>query len=237
MEKSSVQYGTSCINFYVKRRDRKTLAIEVHPNLEVVIISPRGESLETIKKKVAKRAAWIIRQQIFFQSFLPRTPERNYVSGETHYYLGRRYLLKVTEGTKNEVKLMSGNIIVYLKRRRKREENHVRLLLEKWYKNHRKLKFQERFENAWRAFQSYPLETPAIESRKMKNRWGSCTPKGKIILNSELIKTPVKCIDYVIHHELCHLVHPNHSQEFYKLQTKVNADWKHWKQKLESALI
>ena len=67
----------------------------------------------------------------------------------------------------------------------------------------------------------------------MSKRWGSCTPKGKIILNPELIKTPKKCIEYVIIHELCHLKHANHGSSFYKLQSVFMPDWENWKEKLE----
>jgi len=71
----------------------------------------------------------------------------------------------------------------------------------------------------------------------MRTRWGSCTPKGKIILNPELIKAPKACIEYVIVHELCHLVHKNHSQKFFDLQKKEMPDWEKWKNKLERLLV
>ena len=67
----------------------------------------------------------------------------------------------------------------------------------------------------------------------MPTRWGSCTPSGKIILNPELIKANRKCIEYVIIHELCHLIHHNHNTNFFKLQTKEMPDWEKWKIKLE----
>jgi predicted metal-dependent hydrolase len=70
----------------------------------------------------------------------------------------------------------------------------------------------------------------------MPTRWGSCTPKGKIILNPELIKAPKGCIEYVIIHELCHLVHHDHTQKFIDLQTKEMQDWEKWKNKLEKLL-
>jgi predicted SprT family Zn-dependent metalloprotease len=70
----------------------------------------------------------------------------------------------------------------------------------------------------------------------MPTRWGSCTPKGKIILNPELIKAPKGCIEYVIIHELCHLIHHDHTQKFLDLQTKEMKDWEKWKMKLEKLL-
>ena len=71
---------------------------------------------------------------------------------------------------------------------------------------------------------------------KLEKRWGSCTPKGKIILNPELIKAPKGCIEYVIIHELCHLIHHDHTQKFIDLQTKEMKDWEKWKMKLEKLL-
>jgi len=72
--------------------------------------------------------------------------------------------------------------------------------------------------------------------REMPTRWGSCTPKGKIILNPELVKAPKGCIEYVIIHELCHLIHHDHTQKFINLQTKEMKDWEKWKMKLERLL-
>ncbi len=71
----------------------------------------------------------------------------------------------------------------------------------------------------------------------MSKRWGSCTPLGKIILNVELIKASKGCVEYVVTHELCHLVHHNHTKEFYNLLTRILPSWKKWKDKLEYSLI
>ena len=70
----------------------------------------------------------------------------------------------------------------------------------------------------------------------MPTRWGSCTPRGKIILNPELIKAPKGCIEYVIIHELCHLIYHDHTRKFIDLQTKEMPDWEKWKSKLENLL-
>lgn len=70
----------------------------------------------------------------------------------------------------------------------------------------------------------------------MPTRWGSCTPKGKVILNPELIKAPKGIIEYVIIHELCHLIHHNHTKSLYDLQEKIMPDWKKWKERLETSL-
>ena len=94
-EVHSLQYGETSIDYQVVRRDRKTLEIAVEPDASVVIAAPENASLEAIEQKLRKRAAWVTRQQRYFTKFFPRTPERSFVSGETHLYLGRQYRLKV----------------------------------------------------------------------------------------------------------------------------------------------
>ena len=88
-------YGEHRIDFAVVRRQRKTLEIAVEPDASVVVAAPFDVPIEAIAEKVRKRAAWVRRQQRFFSQFMPRTPERRYLAGETHLYLGRQYRLKV----------------------------------------------------------------------------------------------------------------------------------------------
>ena len=231
----TIEYGTRRISFEVRRADRKTLGIEVHPDLSIWAIAPEQATVDAIRSKILKRAAWILKQQSFFQQFLPRIPERQYILGETHNYLGRRYVLKIRKGAENNVKLKGSELIVFTAAEPNSEL--IRNLLTSWYYDHAKRIFDQKIENALQLFTKYKIEKPEFEIRRMKNRWGSCTPQGKIILNPELIKTPGHCIDYVIIHELCHLVHPNHSKEFHRLQVELNPRWQRWKTKLELIMM
>jgi predicted metal-dependent hydrolase len=81
------------------------------------------------------------------------------------------------------------------------------------------------------------VEPSGLYIQDMPKRWGSCTPKGKIILNPELIKAPRACIEYVIIHELCHLIHHDHTQKFFDLQTKEMPNWVKWKERLEKIMV
>ena len=80
-------------------------------------------------------------------------------------------------------------------------------------------------------------EPPTIQVRRMKTRWGSCSKKGQILLNTDLVQAPIACIDYVIVHELCHLIVPNHSPRFYSLLDQSMPDWRARKLKLEKCAI
>jgi predicted metal-dependent hydrolase len=227
----TIQYGTRTISFTIQRANRKTLGIEVHPDLSIWAIAPENATIDAIRLKIIKRAAWIVKQQGFFQQFLPRVPERQYVPGETHSYLGRRYVLKIRKESKNDVKLKGSELIVFSPDDLAPSE--VQNLLTAWYYQHARRVFEQKIDKALKLFRKHNIKRPEFEIRRMKNRWGSCTPQGKILLNPELIKALGACIDYVIIHELCHLIYPSHSDEFYRLQESLNPDWKKWKNKLE----
>ncbi len=226
-----IQFGSRKIIFELVYQERKSLGITVHPDRKVTVKAPLDADFERVIALIRKRAPWILKQQSYFLSFEPLTPARKYVSGETHLYLGRQYCLKIKNAELNEVKLKRGFIEVYTCN----IYNTKELVLD-WYKAHAEVKFRE-IANSWiERFKKYGVEPSHFIIQQMDKRWGSCTPKGKIILNTELIKAPKGCIEYVIVHELCHLVHHNHSAAFFELQTKEMPDWVKWKERLEKIL-
>jgi len=229
-----ITYGTKDIYFEVKRSSRKTMAIEVHPDCSVQIIAPELSSIADIEKKVAKRASWITKQQFFFEQFLPRIPEREYVSGETHYYLGKSYLLKIRLGDLDEVKLKAGRLEVTCKEDYSPEK--IKNLLAHWYYQHAEKKFKKLAKDAFAKFKEYDFKEPQLEIRRMSKRWGSCNTIDKISINPELIKAPSKCIEYVMIHEMCHIVVKNHNKAFYNILASVMPNWQKWKDKLEKKL-
>lgn len=226
-----IQFGSKRIDYQLKYVDRKTIGITVTPDMEVLVKAPIGITVQKISDTVRKRAPWIIKQQGFFLSFHPKTPVRKYISGESHLYLGRQYMMKVSIGKKESVSYKGRLIKVITK-----DKSRTKTLVKAWYKTKAKEKFAEIADPLIQRFKKYKVEPTGIYILEMKNRWGSCTPKGKIILNPELIKAPKRCIEYVIIHELCHLIHYNHTQKFIDLQTKEMPDWEKWKNKLEVLL-
>jgi len=227
----TVKYGTKDLTVIITRSGRKTLQIEVHPDMTIKVIAPENAPISDIEQKVLKRGRWILKQQAFFEQFLPRTPERECVSGESHMYLGRKYLLKIRKCNKNMVKLKGGELIVFVKDIKNKQS--VKHSLTAWYYSHAKEKLEATIKKYLASFRQFNLQNPLLEIKRMPKRWGSCTPKGKVLLNPELIKTPSSCIDYVVVHELCHLVHHSHSKDFYHLQKQIMPDWEKWKKRLE----
>ncbi len=231
-EKRSVQYGTYLIDFVVVRRDRKTLEIAVEPDTSVVVVAPLDAEPEAIETKVRKRAAWIRRQQRYFSQFLPRTPDRRYLAGETHLYLGRQYRLKTVLSDKEIVKLLRGFIVVQTGT--PEQTDTVQTLVDQWYRERAQVKFAERVEVNLQRFPDPEVYRPkGLIVRQLQQRWGSMSPASRLLLNRRLIEAPIDAIDYVITHELCHVTEPNHSSRFFELLGLVLPDWQRRKERLE----
>jgi predicted metal-dependent hydrolase len=230
-----IPYGEGEIAFRLERRHRKTLAISVNPDASVEVVAPMDATLDKVLEKVRKRAFWIQRQQRFFTQFRPRTPERQYVSGETHLYLGRQYKLKVIADIQQQVKLYRGRLVV--QSLRPKQADRTRGLVEQWYRERAQAKFRERLAVCQQRF-SKPedFEPGSLVIMQLRQRWGSMTPTGKLILNRVLIRASVDAIDYVITHELCHMRHRHHGAAFFDLLGRVMPDWERRKLKLERQL-
>lgn len=213
--------------------DRKTLGIKVYPDTSVKVFAPIDTDLPIIEHHLKAKRKWIEKQQRSFQTYLPKTPPRQYIGGESFLYLGKQYMLKIEPSTAEEVKLYQGRFVV---KTLNPEATHIKKLLQQWYIARATILFNKLFEEQFYLFKRFGLEKPILQIKKMEKRWGSCTPQQKIILNPELIKAPIVCINYVILHELCHLVHHNHSQAFYRLLESFMPDWRKYKQLLETRM-
>jgi predicted metal-dependent hydrolase len=231
----SVTYGATTIAYRVVRRDRRTLQISVLPDMTVEVVAPRAANDATIQQRVARRARWILRQVEFFRQFHPKTPERRYQSGETHLYLGRRYRLKILHSNVPSVKIHAGRIVVTTPR--PADAGAVRALFDEWQKKTARACFERRLAICVTRFKAqHQIAPKALIVRQLKQRWGSMSQAGRLLLNRSLIGASVYEIDYVITHELCHRVHHHHGRNFFELLDRVMPDWEKRKQSLERRL-
>lgn len=231
MNKHTIQYGNTTIEYDLTYASRTTLAIDVHPDLRVTVQAPEDTDLADIEAKVRKRAPWILRQLRQFETYLPKLPPRQYLSGETHRYLGRQYRLKVVaNGNAESVKLTRGYF--YVDVHDKADTKRVKGLLTEWYRVQARRVFQERLDVCFAKLKFLNLDYPKWTIRQMETRWGSCTPEGRILLNLKLIQLSKVYIDYVVTHELCHLKEPNHGPRFYELLDRVMPDWRKKREQL-----
>jgi predicted metal-dependent hydrolase len=234
-DQCSIEYGSRLIRYNLLWSKRKTLEIAVHPDMEVFVKAPIGSSRSVVDAKVRKRARWLVHQINYFKQFAPETRKRLFIRGETHFYLGRQYRLKIKKGSCEKVALFRGVLVITTTRPDSSEI--VKKLLEKWYREKARLLFQECYDDVWKKFRRFGFDRPELSIRIMNKRWGSLSANGKMILNRDLIKAPRECISYVILHELCHLRYNNHSTSFYKLLESLLPDWERVKHRLEISMV
>jgi predicted metal-dependent hydrolase len=232
--RQEIVFGTETIVYEIRfLPTRRTLGIEVHPDLSVVVRAPADCDLDTIQARVGKRAPWISKQLSHFQRYSPRTPARQYVSGETHLYLGRQYRLKVVAGESASVKMNRGYLVLTLPG--KADPDRVKALLHRWYLDHARQVFIDVLDEFLPRFKGH--QQPRLIVRAMQSRWGSLSRAGTMTLNANLVRAPRACIEYVAAHELCHLKHRDHDASFFRLLGQVMPDWEKRKQRLETALL
>lgn len=231
----AVRYGGEDIPFELTFRSRRQLAINVHPDRSVTVVAPQARSVDEVLARVQRRAGWIARQRRHFAKFHPLPHARRYVNGETHYYLGRQYRLRVSTAESESMKLKGRYLLV--ETRRANTAARARALLDRWYKGRAGEIFGSRLLRCLKEAPSLRMPPPKIVIRHMGKRWGSCTETGNILINVALIKTPLDCIEYLIMHELCHLRVHNHGPAYYRLLARCMPDWQRRKERLDSFVI
>lgn len=227
-----ISYGDQVIPVQVRFGDTRRLTITVDPDLTVRANAPRTASDQEVTERIEERASWIARQRAYFGRFKPDRATQRYVSGASLWYLGRQYRLKQTEG-RGPAKLVGQFLLVPAS-----DEPASERKVKDWYRERALAQFAHRLELCHTAARPIlKVDKPPLVVRQMVRRWGSCTARGKILLNTDLVRAPVHCIDYVIVHELCHVVVHGHDKAFYRLLTACMPDWEKRKARLESFVI
>lgn len=174
--KREFKYGYSTIEYELIREDRKTLAITVRPDKSVVVKAPGDSSFEAIEKKLLKKAKWILKQINYFDQFHPLQPERQYISGETHYYIGRQYRLRVKKSAEESVKLIGKFFIVNASEIDNRDQ--IKLLLSQWYADHAQLLIDTRTARYVGKILGPGHQTVETRYKYLKSRWGAVVQMG-----------------------------------------------------------
>ncbi|WP_245929687.1 M48 family metallopeptidase [Leucothrix pacifica] len=245
-------YGDDLIHYQVMRKSppsetakapARKVVIKVHPDQRVVVTAPHDASDAAIHDAIQKRARWIWQSIEAFSKQQDAVLPRQYVSGETQFYLGKRYVLKVMVDASQvpSVKLSCGKLNVTLKKAPaigsdnadyNSQRTQVKPLIDRWYQHKAKAIFHERL-TALLPTTTWVTGIPSFRLMAMKKQWGSCSAKGNLMLNPHLVKAPKECIDYVILHELCHIAEHNHGERFWRLLTQSMPHWKEVKAKLD----
>lgn len=228
-------------DYVIKRQRRKTMAVHVLADASVEVRIPKWLPKYEVVKFIEQRSSWIIEQRhknLQRQHLIP-----GYFHGQKHYFLGKSFPLSVIQKNKNSIQFIqldnsTDDFQGWLVGLRDPDNcEGIRKLLEQWYRIEAQKIFEQQMQHCFSLFpdwfqQRYSI--PVITIRKMRRRWGSCSSKGSVTLNLLLMKFPMRCIDYVIIHELCHLQEFHHGKRFYQLLASIMPDWKEVENLIES---
>lgn len=220
-----VAWGNTRICYSITRSARtKTMAIRVEPSGQVEVVAPEAVPLQRIATLVRQKAAWIVERQRRVADVPPAPTARAYLSGESFLYLGKQYRLKMQRSAAEGVRLQGGFLVVSIPHQIPAETraDHARSLLIDWYRRHAADRLPAKVEAQCKDLGVTPT---AILLREPKQRWGSCDSTGTLRLNWRIIQAAPKLIDYVIAHELTHLIHANHSADFWATLGRVMPDY------------
>ena len=211
--------GESIIYLLIRSKRRKrSISMKIHSDGRLQLNVPFNSPKKIIESFILEKYRWIRNNQ---QARLSQEkhPEPSYKDGDKHFYLGIEYPLHLIIAPQSNVGIRNNSILVHY-----RKNATIKSLLKNWYKQQALDYFKVKTTLLANTYQFPPIKN--IKVRYMKARWGSCSSDSVITYNIHLLKADPEYIDYVILHELCHLIHPNHSKNFYRLQSQLNPDWK-----------
>jgi len=213
----------------VEQKDIKHVHLSVYPpNGKVKIAAPLRMNLDTIRVFAIDKLQWIRKQQLAFKNQKRESP-KEYVTKESHYFKGKRYLLKVVEqDSKPKIVLEHSKVYIYVRPGTSNEKRED--ILDEWYRVQLKNTVPELLVK-WEKI--IGVQANEFRIKKMRTKWGTCNVDAKRVwLNLELAKKPVECLEYIIVHELVHLLERRHNDRFVTYMNKFMPRWKFYKDEL-----
>lgn len=221
--------GDRMVDYLIEKGARRSMAITVNRDSLVVKLPPyvtyeQGE--EFLRSKVD----WIVKNIAKIERRDQLSPKTTYQDGESLLYLGRKHILKVEIRLEETVERINDTIVVHAS-----SEERVETILKWWYKNNAANIILPIADKAAHIFcENEGVDLPRLEVKYARRYWGICSSKGIIRFNVELVRLDAELIEYVIIHELCHLVHHNHSPRFYDLLSCYMPDYLDRRRRLKS---
>ena len=217
------QYDNKKLEFEVRYGKRRTLVIQMEPMEKILVLSPIGLSEDYIMEKVRSKGGWILKKLAQFKEIGWLPLKKQFITGESFLHLGKNYKLQVLltrDIIRPKVELAKDNIFIFSPLK---EPEILRVALQKWYKKEAKKIILQKVEYFKKIIMAEPAE---IKIKEQKRRWGSCSSRGNIYFNWRIIMAPDQVIDYIVVHEIAHLIHRNHSPIFYRLIESIMPDYK-----------
>lgn len=234
-ETSKVQFGRTLLSYQIKRsRRRATVSIAVAPKEGVVVTAPEKAPRQRLDELVHRKGAWIVQRLKRQGELAPALPEREFVSGETFKYLGRQYRLRVEAGAQGDhVRLHGAFLTLALGKANAQRPRaaRTRRALVGWYRARAK-EYLPRRAVLWAPRLGLPV--PKIMVSEPPKRWGSVAKNGAVRVNWRVLQAPVALVDYVVAHELVHLLHEDHGRAFWATLGRVMPDYEERKRRLRA---
>ena len=225
------------IDVKIVRKNIKNVHLKVFRSLEVVLSVPMQVPQEWIENFLSKRIKWIDEQITKYKLSDGTNTLDSIKNGTSVQMLGKDMRIVFQEDSKNYIEVDEKRITLYLKD--VTNEEFAQKMFLRWWKKAAEDVFQNELNSLYeKIFKKYQIAKPDIYVRKMKTLWGSCTPsKSKVTFNNYLFKANIRCIQYVVLHELTHLLYPNHSKQFYDFLTVHMPDWQERKKQLDTEVV
>ena len=210
----------------VEIKDIKNIHLSVYPPAgRVRIAAPLRMDLETIRMYAISKLSWIKKQQAKLRGQKREAP-REYLTRESHYFLGKRYLLKVVE-TESKPSISIKHQTLLMQVRPAMDTKQKEMILHEWYRDQLKA-LVPKFIAKWEG--KMGVQVAEFGIRKMKTKWGTCSQEaGRIWINLELAKKPRECLEYIVVHEMVHLLERNHNSRFVAYMDAFLPNWRHLK--------
>lgn len=232
-----IQIEGSPLEYSLERKNVKNLNLHVRKDGSVYVSANATVPEEKIDEFLISKGSFIRNaQNKFKEQEQYKALPKQYVSGETFYVQGRTLRLKVTQTARD--KIYSDGVYLFLEVKDQQDTTKKERMVKRFLDKQCKAVFGEIVEELYPVFQKYGVAPPILRIRNMDTRWGSCLPgKGIITLNKRLLEAPRNCIEYVVMHEFCHFIHPNHSRHFYDFLSMLMPDWKVRKKLLDGNAV
>lgn len=225
------------VSYTLERKQVKNLNLHVRKDGSVYVSANALVPVEQVDAFLIGKSQFILNAQKRFREQAQFAPQpKQYVSGESFFIQGRSLRLQVNQSAKERI--YSDGVHIFLEVKDPSDFVKKQRMVCRFMDNQCRTVFEEVVREIYPTFQKYGVAMPALRIRAMDTRWGSClAKKGIITLNKSLLAHPRNCIEYVVMHEFCHFIHPNHSKHFYGFLSMLMPDWKERKKILSQNTI
>lgn len=218
MERKCIMINGNEISYYLIKKKMKNVNIRIKSDGNIYISCPLKMKIKDAEKVLIDKYSWIVKNQNKIKEYM--LEKENLQANGKVYFKGKVYRLNIMSSNSNSIKLTDSDINLYIKQRYIENKKYIEKYYENWLK-------EECYNICVSLIRKYQNNIPEVQIKKLKTRWGSCSPyQNKVVFNLSLIKTPIKCIEYVVVHELAHFKEQNHSKKFYNIVEKYIPDWK-----------